>query len=184
MTILTNVSVPADVSEVGGVNRRSPTGKLRRCAAAPCTCRDRVVRDVSCVTCRACDVARDRSIGRESGGGRRVCPVVEEILPKFLLLLRSAVYTFSFIRKSFLHVFLHNIFLAFRQSGSPWSRGPKSAPFSYTCPNYQLFLGKSSGFLTIQKNRVRSRTRVQTFGFLILPSWIYQARTSFAFQCV
>ena len=33
------------------------------------------VRDVSCVTCRACDVARDRSIGRESGeesvsGGR------------------------------------------------------------------------------------------------------------------
>ena len=45
------------------------------------------VRDVSCVTCRACDVARDRSIGRESGGGRRVCPVVEEILPKFLLLL-------------------------------------------------------------------------------------------------
>ena len=69
MTILTNVSVPAHVSEVGGVNRRSPTGKLRRCAAAPCTCRDRVVRDVSCVTCRACDVARDRSIGRESGEG-------------------------------------------------------------------------------------------------------------------
>ena len=37
--------------------------------------RDRVVRDVSCMTCRACDVARDRSIGRESGeesvsGGR------------------------------------------------------------------------------------------------------------------
>ena len=33
------------------------------------------MRDVSCVTCRACDVARDRSIGRESGeesvsGGR------------------------------------------------------------------------------------------------------------------
>ena len=26
-------------------------------------------RDVSCVTCRACDVARDRSIGRESGEG-------------------------------------------------------------------------------------------------------------------
>ena len=45
------------------------------------------VRDVSCVTCRACDVARDRSIGRESGGGGRVCPVVEEILPKFLLIL-------------------------------------------------------------------------------------------------
>ena len=27
------------------------------------------MRDVSCVTCRACDVARDRSIGRESGEG-------------------------------------------------------------------------------------------------------------------
>ena len=30
------------------------------------------VRDVSCVTCRACDVARDRSIGRESLGRRIV----------------------------------------------------------------------------------------------------------------
>ena len=96
------------------------------------------VRDVSCVTCRACDVARDRSIGRESGGGRRVCPVVEEILPKFLLLLlllRSAVYTFSFIRKSCLHVFLHNIFLYFRE--------PE--------------------ILVPGLNRLRSRTRVQTF---------------------
>ena len=64
----------------------SPTGKLRRCAAAPCPCRDRVVRDVSCVTCRACDVARDRSIGRESGEGS-VSGGVEEIWPKFLLLL-------------------------------------------------------------------------------------------------
>ena len=60
------------------------------------------VRDVSCVTCRACDVARDRSIGRESGGGRRVCPVVEEILPKFLLLL--------LLRH--LHVFLHKEILS------------------------------------------------------------------------
>ena len=44
------------------------------------------VRDVSCVTCRACDVARDRSIGRESGEGS-VSGGVEEIWPKFLLLL-------------------------------------------------------------------------------------------------
>ena len=44
------------------------------------------VRDVSCVTCRACDVARDRSIGRESGEENRHS-VGKEILPKFLLLL-------------------------------------------------------------------------------------------------
>ena len=116
-------------SEVGGVvpKHEAPYREFNVAAA---------VRDVSCVTCRACDVARDRSIGRESGGGRRVCPVVEEILPKFLLLLSSAIYTFSFIRKSFLHVFLHNIFLYFRQSGSPVPGG---------------------------LNRLRSRTRVQTF---------------------
>ena len=44
------------------------------------------MRDVSCVTCRACDVARDRSIGRESGEENRHS-VGKEILPKFLLLL-------------------------------------------------------------------------------------------------
>ena len=38
----------------------SPTGNLRRCAAAPGPRRDRVVRDVPCVRRRA----RDRSIGR------------------------------------------------------------------------------------------------------------------------
>ena len=49
-----------------------------------------VVRDVSCVTCRACDVARDRSIGRESGEEDRHS-VGKEILLKFLLLLLSAI---------------------------------------------------------------------------------------------
>ena len=38
----------------------------------------------------------------------------------------------------------------------------KYVSFSYTCANFQMFLGKSSGFLTILKNRIRSRTRVQT----------------------
>ena len=46
------------------------------------------VRDVSCVTCRACDVARDRSIGRESEEESRHS-VGKEILPKFLLLFFS-----------------------------------------------------------------------------------------------
>ena len=72
------------------------------------------VRDVSCVTCRACDVARDRSIGRESGGGRRVCPVVEEILPKFLLLLlllcRRRYLAKPSMRRSDNYVSLLNIF--------------------------------------------------------------------------
>ena len=47
-------------SEVGGVvpKHEAPYREFNVAAA---------VRDVSCVTCRACDVARDRSIGRESG---------------------------------------------------------------------------------------------------------------------
>ena len=52
------------------------------------------VRDVSCVTCRACDVARDRSIGRESEEESRHS-VGKEILPKFLLLLLSAIRRYN-----------------------------------------------------------------------------------------
>ena len=105
------------------------------------------MRDVSCVRRRARQINRARGSGEED---RHF--VGKEILPKFLLLL-----------------------LLRHPGGSPVlnDRGP--APFSYTCPNYQLFLGKSSGFVNDSENRVRSRTRVQTFVFLILPSWIYQA---------
>ena len=107
-----------------------------------------------------------------------MCPVVEEILPKFLLLLLDALpaLLLVFILTGFGPLQITTkIILDFRQRAEIVAFWPKSAPFSYTCPNFQLFLGKSNAFLTILKNRVRSRTLVQTFVFLILPSLIYQA---------
>ena len=69
-------------SEVGGVMPKvSPYREINVAAA---------VRDVSCVTCRACDVARDRSMGRESGEENRRS-VGKEILLKFLRFFSSAM---------------------------------------------------------------------------------------------
>ena len=127
------------------------------------------MRDVSCVTCRACDVARDRSIGRESGEGS-VSGGVEEIWPKFLLLLLLLLLLLCHFRllSKMLHEeirqlrFTKYFFFYFRQRAEFAHGGPKSEPFSYTCPNYQFFLGKSPAFFKISKNRVRSRTRVQS----------------------
>ena len=58
-------------SEVGGVIPKHEVSPYREVVPfSQSVVRD--VRDVSCVTCRACDVARDRSIGRESLGRRIV----------------------------------------------------------------------------------------------------------------
>ena len=64
------------------------------------------VRDVSCVTCRACDVARDRSIGRGSLGRRIVI---------------LSVSRFSQNSSFFSGMKLDS---------------DKSRPFSYTCANF------------------------------------------------
>jgi hypothetical protein len=99
------------------------------------------VRDVSCVTCRACDVARDRSIGRESEEESRHS-VGKEILPKFLLLLllRHPALLNKIILTGFGPLQITTkIILDFRQRAEIVPIWPKSAPFSYTCPNYQLF---------------------------------------------
>ena len=134
------------------------------------------------MTCRACDVARDRSIGRESLGRRNVVLSVR----RFGENSSSAAPASSRPRRGEGKTVLPEIFegktvliffFNFRE-GRNREIGTQTAPFSYTCPNYQFFLGKSSGFLTILKNRVRSRTRVQTFVCLILPSLIYDTNSA------
>ena len=94
--------------------------------------------------------------------------MVEEIWPKFLLLLLLLLLChFRFLSKM-LHEeirqlrFPKYIFFNFRQRAEFAHGGPKSGPFSYTCPNYQMFLGKSPAFFKILKNRLLSRTRVQS----------------------
>ena len=76
----------------------------------------------------------------------------------------SPLRHFRFSRKTFheeirqLRFPTKNIFIF--PEGRNLGLGPKSAAFSYTCPNFQLFLGKSPAFLTILGNRLLSRTRV------------------------
>ena len=104
-----------------------------------------VVRDVSCVTCRACDVARDRSIGVWIPGvplaNRHF--VGKEILPKFLLLLllllHLALVAKPSMRRSDNYVSLLKLFLI---SARRVPRGPEVP------------------------NRHRFHTHVQTFNFL------------------
>ena len=92
--------------------------------------------------------------------------MVEEILPKFLLLLLLLRH-FRLLSKM-LHEEIRQLrfpkyfFSYLRQRAEFAHGGPKSAPFSYTCPNYQMFLGKSPAFFKILKNRLLSRTRVQS----------------------
>ena len=68
--------------------------------------------------------------------------------------------------------------------GSPVFEGTKSSPFSCTCPNFQLCLGKSPAFLTILTIHVRSRTRVASFIVKEVSSLICQATSSFVVQCL
>ena len=135
---------------------------------------------MSCVRRRARQINRARGSGEEDRHS-----VGKEILPKFSFCspLRHPALQHKIILTGFgpLQITI-KIILDFRRARNP-VLGPKSAPFSYTCPNYQMFLGKSNAFLTILKNRVRSRTRVQTFHestmFGQVPSWIYHTRPRF-----
>ena len=126
------------------------------------------MRDVSCVTCRACDVARDRSIGRESGeervsGGRGDFAKIPSPSSSAVPLVPACAHLVKcFMRRSDNYVFLNKFWFYFRQRAEFAHGGPKSAPFSYTCRNFHLFLGKSPAFFKILKNRFLSRTRVQS----------------------
>ena len=119
---------------------------------------------MSCVTCRACDVARDRSIGRESGEENRHSVGREILLKFFLLSFFSAIWLLSkMLLTGFRQLrFPKYLFFNFREGGSPAGEWREQAPFSYTCPNYQMFLGKSPAFFKILQNRLLSRTRVQS----------------------
>ena len=73
-----------------GVKRMTPgTGNL----AWPC----RAVRDVSCVTSRASDVARDRSIGPDLGEEKPVVKGNPATNPPFHFWARPAIHGASFI---------------------------------------------------------------------------------------
>ena len=63
------------------------------------------------------------------------------------------------MRKSDNYVSRLNIFAISRGPGNP-DLGPNFDSRPYTCPNFQLFLGKSWRFFTILKIRVLARTHV------------------------
>ena len=120
------------------------------------------MRDVSCVRRRARQINRAREAsGRQE---RRIvvrCNRMKSGFSSYSFFSATNIYLAFVERRKHYLAFVDGGDLNFR-SGRNRVLGPESAPFSYTSPNFQTFLGKSPVILTIPKNGVRSRIRVQS----------------------